>query len=160
MALIVETGAGVTGANSYVSLVDAQAFADARGLSVVLTEGLLMLAMDQLNSLRFNGVKSDSDNPLPYPRTGAYDCEYDLIDEDVVPAGIIAAQVWIAVYTAQGSDPSAVATPQIKFEKVDVLEVEYAVSDGATTGVSIMSMPNVRNALRCLTTGGRHIDRA
>ncbi len=160
MDLIVETGAGVAGANSYTSLESAQEFLDARGYSVTLTTASLLRAMDQLNSARYLGRKSDPSNALPFPRADLLDCEGNEIPSDVVPAEMATAQIWLAYYIEQGSDPSAVATPAIKMEKVDVIEVEYAVTDGDTTSISLWSLPNVRNALRCFLAAQGRIDRA
>lgn len=154
MALVVETGAGVAGANSYTSLADAQAFIDARGFTVTLTEGSLLRAMDELQAADLSGVKADQSNPLPCPRVGMTDCDGYEIASDTIPAGVIAAQIWLAFYIEQGNDPSAIATPAIKSETVDVIEVEYAVDTGDTTAVSLMDFPNVKNALRCLIADG------
>jgi len=112
--------------DTYVSLVDAQAFVDARDLEVTLTEGLLLRAMDALGGVQLKSF-------------------------DETPAGVIRAQVWLAYYIAQGFDPASPAGPEIKSEKVDVIETEYAVRDGDTTATSLLDLPNVRAALEGLT---------
>lgn len=162
MALIVETGEGVSGANSYIALADAQSFIDARGLSVTLTEGLLLSAMDPLSAVRFKGAKADKDNPLNWPRKGVVDCEGFDVAENEIPQGVIAAQIWIAYYSEQGIDASAsTSTQQIKKEKVDVIEIEYFESAGTASAVSAMTMPNVKNSLQCfITASGGRINRA
>lgn len=160
MALVVETGAGVAGANSYTSLVDAQAFIDARGLTATLTEGLLLSAMDTLNAVRLRGHKTLDTNPLPCPRHTLYDIEGYLLPSNTIPAGIIAAQIWLAYYALQGSDTAAVATPAIRSETVDVISVDYAVSDGATTQISPLQLPNVKRALQGLMLSAGRIDHA
>ena len=160
MALIVETGTVVSGANSYVSLADAQAIIDARGYEVTLTEGLLLRAMDVLDGVRFSGEKTSSTNPLAWPRAGVFDSEGFEIPISSVPNDVVKAQSWIAYYISQGNDPSAVSTPEIVSETADVIKTEYAVSVGMTTAVSILSLPNVRNALSGLIAGRGLIDRA
>lgn len=157
--LTVETGSGVAGANTYVSLADAQAFIDARELSVTLTDGLLLRAMDALSTVRLKGYKTNTGNPLPMPRTSLYDNEGSSIASNVVPQQIINAQIWLAYYIEQGNDPSAVSEPAISSETVDVISVDYAVNAGATTGVSVISLPNVRDSLRGLIVPAGMIDR-
>ncbi len=153
MALTVETGAGVTGADSYTSLVNAQAFIDARGLSVTMTEGLLLRAMDVLEGTRFKGTKIEG-NPLSFPRSGITDIDGYDIGATEIPSGVINAQVWLAYYIEQGNDPSAVAGPAVILERVDVLEIEYSARDGDTTALSLLGLPNVKASLRGLIYAG------
>lgn len=161
MALIVETGAGVSGANSYVSLADAQAFINARELGATLTEGHLLRAMDALTDVQWSGYKAAASNPLPWPRTHVYDADGFSVDTDSVPASVVNAQIWLAYHIASGDDPAAIATPAIKSEKVDVLETTYAVSESATTRISLLSLPNVVACLSVFSlTGSRRIARA
>ena len=160
MALVIEDGSGVAGANSYITLVNAQAYIDLRGYTTTLTEGMLLRAVDALAGVRFRGLKYSVDNPLPWPRGGVYDNEGFYISEGTIPQQMIDAQVWAAYYIVEGSDPSAVSTPAIVSEIVDVIEVEYAVSTGETTAVSILSLPNVRDALRSITRSAGSIGRA
>lgn|SRR5512141_3467310 len=97
MALIIETGAGVTGANSYISAADAQTWADAREIDVTITEALLLKAMDYLESLRaeYQGVKTDSAQTLQWPRSGVYIDEV-LFDSGDIPQELISAQCQLA----------------------------------------------------------------
>ena len=141
MALVIEDGSGVAGANSYITLVNAQAYIDLRGYTTTLTEGMLLRAVDALAGVRFRGLKYSVDNPLPWPRGGVYDNEGFYISEGTIPQQMIDAQVWAAYYIVEGS-------------------VEYAVSTGETTAVSILSLPNVRDALRSITRSAGSIGRA
>jgi hypothetical protein len=97
MALTIEDGSGVAGANSYVSVVNAQAWVTARGIIVTMTEALLLKAMDYLESLRaeYQGTKTDSAQALQWPRAGVY-IDGTLIDDDVIPTELIAAQCQLA----------------------------------------------------------------
>ncbi len=168
MTLIIETGAGVSGANSYISTADAQAYLDSReivnadGMDVTpnLTDGLMLRAMDALTGIRWDGFKAAAANPLPWPRSHAFDCERVLIASDVIPDQIKEAQIWLAFYIESGSDPATPSTPAVKREKVDVIEVEYAVKDGETTSVSLLALPNVKSRLKCLINTSGGIDRA
>lgn len=97
MALTIETGAGVAGANSYISVVNAQTWVTARGIAVTVTEALLLKAMDYLESLRaeYQGVKTDSTQALQWPRAGVY-IDGVLFDEDAIPQELISAQCQLA----------------------------------------------------------------
>lgn len=54
MALVIETGAGVAGANSYASVLELKAFASNRGLEIPAVTGdlekALVLACDKLET--------------------------------------------------------------------------------------------------------------
>lgn len=97
MALIIETGAGVTGANSYVSVADAQTWVTARGLGVTVTEALLLKAMDYLESLRadYQGCKTDSTQSLQWPRADVY-IDGVLFSSADIPQELISAQCQLA----------------------------------------------------------------
>lgn len=133
MTLIVETGAGVSGADSFVSLADAQAYITARDLSVTLTEGHLLRAMDALSSL---------------PCLSAY--ALPLAEPIEIPAALINAQIWIAYYLGAGAEIDRADTESgIIREKVDVIETEYS-PDHIKTRVTPADLPNVVGQLKVL----------
>lgn len=72
MALIIETGAIVDGANSYQTVADLRAYAGLRGESVPEADAdcevLLIKAMDAMQALPFKGERVSKDQPLPWPR--------------------------------------------------------------------------------------------
>lgn len=105
MALVIEDGSGVAGANSYISVVDAQAYATARGLAVVITEASLIRACDYLESLRaeYQGTKTDEDQALQWPRYGAY-LDGASIDSDEIPDVLPKAQAQLACDILAGTD--------------------------------------------------------
>jgi len=102
MALVIEDGSGVTGANSYISVTDAKAYAAARGLTIgtvdAAIEILLTKALDYIEALRdqFQGVKVSSTQALQWPRTGVQVDGYD-VAEDEIPAILPQAQARLAV---------------------------------------------------------------
>jgi NAD(P)-dependent dehydrogenase (short-subunit alcohol dehydrogenase family) len=102
MALVVEDGSGVTGATSYISLVNARAFATARGktLSAVdaTAEAALIKAMDLIESFRarFQGAKVSGDQELQWPRTGVVVDGFP-VDDDEIPACLWKAQAALAI---------------------------------------------------------------
>lgn len=78
MALILEDGSGVASANSYISVVDAQAYFDLKGTTVTMTEEALINATQYLD-LRFgqqyNGKQLEKEQSLYWPRTSFYDTD-------------------------------------------------------------------------------------
>jgi len=148
--LVVETGAGVAEANSYVSVADATAFFTARGLTFADYEQRLLQAMDSIEVIDFVGTKTHSVNDLRFPRTGITNREGVAYEVDEVPKSIVTAQLWLAHYISGGTNPGAVAASTVKREKVDTLEVEYAVSDTYSKILTVFDLPNVYNALKHL----------
>lgn len=99
MALVIEDGSVVTGANSYVTLAEAQAYAVARGsTSASITEVKLISAMDYLESLRadYQGSKISGDQVLQWPRTGVVVDDF-AIGDDEIPSCLKAAQCQLAM---------------------------------------------------------------
>lgn len=148
MTLVVEDGSGVAGANSLIALDDAQAYMTERGLTVTLTDGLMLRAMDSMLTFAFKGTKTHTANALPFPRTGLTDIDSNAIGNNVVPDPAKYAQVWLAYYIEQGSDPAAIPERPVKKEKIDVIEVEYFGDNSeATAAINALTLPNVRNLL-------------
>src|SRR5688572_8818215 len=133
MALTIETGAGVTGADSYASVAEARAYATSRGITslTALTDAqvevLLRKASDFLESLesRFKGSRVADDQALAWPRSDVYLFSSDtLFDEEDIPAQILTAQCQLAC-DAAGTDllPNGTGREVIR-QKVDVIETE------------------------------------
>lgn len=130
MAITVEDGSGVAGANSYISIADAKAWASSRGLTFPTVdadvEKVLLSAMDYLESLRaqYSGSKSDPANPLQWPRQKAT-LDGVLILPTVIPTELKSAQVQLA-YEAQTTELQPTGSGQeVASEQVDVLNVSY-----------------------------------
>src|SRR3546814_1420651 len=75
MALVIEDGTIVAGANSYIDVPAAKVYASARGVDLgtddAVTEQRLLSAMDYLESLSYKGLRTDPDvQSLAWPRTG------------------------------------------------------------------------------------------
>ncbi len=142
MAITVETGAIVTGANSYVSLTEARAYATARGMALPADdaecEAVLLKAMDYLESFdaRFKGVRVQRDQPLSWPRSGAEIEGWDWASTEI-PRQVINAQLALIIEVNAGEDPlnpPAATLPTVR-KKVGPLEVEYA-NPGSSMKVS------------------------
>lgn len=144
MALIVEDGSGIADAESYISVSDAVAYAEARGLTFPGTTGPEITAaeqalrratefIDQRYGSRFIGQWTTTTQALAWPRVYAYYRDEALAD-DFIPPQVKAATVQAAVreLASPGSLTPDVTTGTIK-KRVRVegaVEVEYAVGAG------------------------------
>lgn len=136
MALIVEDGSGVAGANSYIDVATARAYTTARGLSLPVGDGavevLLIKAVDFIEAFRedFQGLKTVGTNALQWPRAGVTLDGYALAD-NLIPQVLKNAQAQLAVdANTQDLMPSSTGR-EVVMEKVDVVQVQYAESGNA-----------------------------
>lgn len=144
MALTVEDGSLVSGADSYISLEDARTYCTARGLSLsdedATAEIQLRRAFDYLEMKRasYKGSKVDSAQLTQWPRTGVI-IEGVEVDSATIPTELKNAQIQYAVAINSGLDllPSSAGTPFVVREKVGALETEYSNSL-ATSGIPIV----------------------
>lgn len=138
MAIIVETGAIIASANSYVSVADVRAYATARNKSLPATdiavEVLIIQAVDYLEAKResYKGYKvNPSLQVMQWPRANV------LVDGFLIPTTTIPTELKNAEcelvcvqYGTNGTDGVNLFPNQTgKFtlsEKVDVLEVTYS----------------------------------
>lgn len=125
MALIIENGSIVTGANSYVTVAEFEAYATARGVTLTAdSEQLLIKSMDYLEGLDFIGTKQTEDQPLQFPRDDVYIDGYWLIPT-TIPNELKNGQYTTALSIDAGNDPLTAIERATKKEKLDVMEVEY-----------------------------------
>lgn len=136
------------GVDSYIDEAELIAYASFRGVTLEGDPSVLLIkAMDYLETQNFIGYKTDSAQPLQWPRTNAY-IDGVLIDPDTVPKEVKDAQAIIAMSVDAGYDPLATYGPAVKREKVDVIEIEYKDSASATD-----YSPAITRALDKITTG-------
>ena len=152
MTLIVENGTGVNGANSLVTVAEADTLLSARGYSVP-TEGQLILAMDALAVLNYRGDQFSAGQGLPFPRVDMTRDDGTAMDAAAAFSVMKNAQIWMAHYVVQGFDVMAVASPVVKRQKVDVIEREFAVKEGDSTGISVGDLPMVSALISPLLRG-------
>lgn len=161
MALIIEDGTGVTGANSFVTVAEAQSFASDRGVTLddeSEVEVFAIKAIDYLLSLepRYKGTKTYPELYLPFPRSGLM-IAGSLVSDEYIPTEIKMAQCALILSQSAGTDvlPDTEAGLPVIRERVDVLETEYA----APVGISGWQMPRLRLAMAYLApllrSGGR-----
>ena len=133
MALIVETGAGVTDAEAYASASDLTAFAAKYGITLPAgdpaKEVLLRKGADFLESLesRFKGSRVDSLQALAWPRSDVFLFgATEALATGTLPDALVKAQLQLAC-DAITVDLQPTGTGQeVVRKKVDVLEVEFA----------------------------------
>jgi hypothetical protein len=138
--IIVETGAIVTGANSYVSLADASAYISARGLTLSVVDATIIKAMDFIEShaMQFLGERVQRDQPLSWPRTGVVIDGWQWSNTEI-PRQLINATLATVVEVAAGNDPynPPIATlPTIKERVEGAVELAYASPRGGDMKLS------------------------
>jgi len=125
MAIILEDGSVVSGANSYVTAAELDAYAAERGITITGDgEVLLHKAMDYLESTNFIGDRYSRDQSLQWPRLNVYIDGY-AYDIDTIPQMLKDAQFAVAIAIGDDADPLSIITRETKREKVGEIEVEY-----------------------------------
>jgi len=136
MALIVEDGSVVTGANTYANLATVDAYHAALGQDGTGAwdgtdedkETAILRAMRYLENLNWVGSKTAQGNPLQWPRYETYDRSGYLYASDIVPQPVVNAlcEAALVELTSPGALRASTSTSgQIKREKVDVIETEF-----------------------------------
>lgn len=150
MALTIETGAIVAGADSYVSAADATTYHVARGNATwtgtdAVKEAALLKAAAYLDGHYRNRWKGDrvepATQPMEWPRYGV--CVSNaggiFLDSNVIPQRLKDAQCELALI-ALSADLAPSVSAGVKREKVDVLETEYFA--GAPVGTTVYTAVN------------------
>lgn len=168
--LIVEDGTGLSNANSFVSVAEADAFfsnvgsASWAAASVDEKESALIRATAYLSTyFRWTGKRvKGRDQALAIPRSGMTDCDGNDVPSDEVPI-----ELKIATYhggsfeldTPNGLLPNITPNAQNKRVKVGPIEVEYRDVDAQTLGDadgvddSRIVLTAIEDVLRCLVEG-------
>jgi len=139
MALTVEDGTGLAGADSYVSLSDADQYALDHGnpstwslLTESQKEEKLRLAAQGLDLEYFGrwlGTRKETTQALEWPRSEVEDEDGNAVDDDSVPSRIQDAQVELALEFATGKSIHASVA---SFPKVDRLVARFTTGDANT----------------------------
>ena len=144
MPLVIEDGTGLSTAESYLSVVDADTYIAAHGANATWTasvtadkEEALRLATQYLDlqyGIRFKGYRIDVDQSLCWPRYDVYDRDGYTVDYQSVPVQVKHATAEMALRYILGDDPLAVQTNpgEIKVErkKLGILEKEIEYVGG------------------------------
>ena len=133
MALVIETGALVTGANSYVTVDNFIAWAEARGITFTLDDSLIeqniLRAMDYFESLHFLGLKSDENQALQWPRDQVYIDGYS-VESDEIPVQVKNALYELVKIEFDGDSHMATQDRQVTSEKIGDIQVTYKGNAG------------------------------
>lgn len=145
MALIVEDGSIVAGADSYISLADARTFADKFGLSLPADDTAAEVALRNgagyvgLQESMMCGSRVSAAQELAYPRQGVSLYTFPVASNSI-PAQVIKAQVIAAAEYGAGTDVRASSDGRAtSLERVEgAVTVEYFNNGntGATTTIT------------------------
>lgn len=162
MALIVEDGSIVAGADSYISLADARTFADKFGLSLPADDTAAEVALRNgagyvgLQEPMMCGSRVAAAQELAYPRKGVSLYNFPVVSNSI-PAQVIRAQVIAAAEYGKGTDVRASSDGRAySLERVEgAVTVEYFNngSTGATTTITA-AIDALRPLLCGLNNGG------
>lgn len=145
MALTIEDGSLVAGADSYVSVADARTYAVKMGATFppddddgnAAAEILLREAMSFLESLRssYQGTKVSRDQDLQFPRVGVEIDGFE-VDSDSIPKELIQAQIELAII-AQDQDlqPNSDGREIVRAKVEGAVEVQWSETGGPPTPV-------------------------
>lgn len=160
MALIVETGQIIAGADSYVSLADAREMAVKLGWDLPVDDGEAEIALR--NGTMYIGLQEPSmcgrrvsqSQSLSYPRQGVKLFGYP-VSSTTIPVQVIQAQIAAAVEYGAGSDVRANDDGRItSMERVEgAVTVQYF--DNGNNGNTI-TITKAMDALRPLLCGNNN----
>lgn len=137
MTLIVETGHGISDANSYVSLIEADTYhslynnTDWAGTDEEKEQALILAtrSLDLLYGPKYLSFKRvNSVSPLLFPRMVFYDNNQVLVDDYVIPKCIKDATCQIALMYLQGIDifPLANTDNTIKQNSIKIGDIQVS----------------------------------
>lgn len=130
----VEDGTGISGANSYVTLEEANDYIEVNAFAATTWDDLEDDAKEKLlvrsskyldNIVTWNGTKSEQESGLRWPRTGVYDDDGFLIPDDVIPQVLKDAVCELASYLMSDDWTAPYAANGLKELKVDVIQIDY-----------------------------------
>lgn len=154
MALIVEDGTIVAGANGFCTVADVRQFAEDRGFELptddVQVEQFIVQSTDFICTLEecFQGVRVDINQELSFPRDGVEVYEKDL--SGTIPNLLKKATARLAYDAANGIDLQPTTTGQLIIEEgVGPLRVKYA--DHSRTTGSVDAKTTFNAAIKLLT---------
>lgn len=139
MALVVEDGSIVTGADSFVTRADFITYAATKGITIAdeaATDVMLFKAGQYINSKEPNlkGNRVERDQPMAYPRENLNIEDFNWSSTEI-PRQVILAQMELAIDVNDGVDlwnPPTNPNRAVRRERVEgAVEVEYMGNDNA-----------------------------
>ena len=149
MALIVETGAVIPNADSFLSLVDARTLATNYGLTLPVddTEAEVVLRQGYLNlntrEFTLQGSRISAEQTGIYPRSGVLNNCFP-VDSDVIPNDVKMAQLYAADAINNGASTNNIDDGQrLKSFNVDgVYSETYQDGSSESTNANIQGVEN------------------
>lgn len=158
MALIIETGAQIANAESYVTAADVTGYATKRGLSLSSVadgpvEALIIRAMDFLEAQesRFQGSRVSATQVLAWPRQDVQLNGFDF-PSDSIPKVLKNALCQLAIDADKLDLMPTTDGREVVKEKVDVIETTYAESNSSSPQPALTAFFNLLAPL--LSSGG------
>lgn len=127
---MINTNSDSSDFNSYASIEELEAFAQARGITLPDNKkSLLIKAMDYLNGINWAGKKAKQNQPLPFPRKDIVLDGY-LLPSNEIPTPLITAQCMLAIEAISDDLLPSVREAPVKSESIaGALTVAYAVDE-------------------------------
>lgn len=148
MALVVEDGTGVEGANSYLTVAELRAFAGDRGLTLPTdseVEKLLVKATDYLELKSYIGDRASDNQGLSWPRTQTTNPYWQYTG--IIPTKLKTAQSLLAVEAMNGELSQATRPNEYVQTKIDVLYIKYAKDDDRSAGLRYRAVDDLLASL-------------
>ncbi len=153
MAIVVEDGTEVSGANSYISLADARTLLALYGQDLNATDATAEIELHQgrlwLEAYRqaFKGDKNNQDQALQWPRSNVW-IDDDLFPNNEIPQELINAQVFAAYEQSQGNDlqgnsPGQSVAAEAVAGAVSIKYFDTGAIDGKTRFTRVMDELNI-----------------
>ena len=154
MALLVEDGTGVVGAESYVSVLDFQTWASKRSYLLPAAEAnvesLLRKGCDFIERKRFSGTAEFTDQPLSFPRLNTD--FYGTAISTGIPGKLKTAQMLLAMESMNAPLTSAARRNKYSATKIDQIYLKY---NDASEGAGDLYFPAIEDLLAdWLANGG------
>ena len=157
MAIVVEDGTLVSGANSYITLAEFKAWADDRGITYGTDSKIseqLYRAHDYFESLRFKGLKSDENQTMQWPRDQVLVDGY-AVDSNEIPKEVKTSLFELIKIEIDGDSKLAPSEREVLSEQVDSIKITYKDNAGMKR-----STPAPERALRKLVLPSSEVTRA
>ena len=149
--MIVENGTGLTDSNSYVSVVFADDYFSARGVSgwdaleVEQKEQALIRATDFIDNIfQWCGKKASAEQALRFPRVNVRDYEGNVIEG--IPTCLKQAVCDVAIVTANGKElfTTAKENGDVVSETITSLSFTYSKTERTTTSKTLYDSVNTK----------------
>lgn len=125
MAIVVEDGSVVSGANSYVTAQELTDYTTDRGVTLTGdNEEHLLNAMTYIETIQFIGYKKTKDQPLQWPREGAFIDGFEVFSNEI-PQELKTLQFEVVIAQFEGNGPLTSVDRKISSAQVGSLSVSY-----------------------------------